>query len=377
MFRCIYTLTDQETSDGEHVLQNFLGARWTSERIVSNDLQRSFGTGIDVDMEQVLQPIRNRLGTKSGRGGEGPTIKRLLTSRGQEINLRPGGAVEMASPVLEEIDLGDGKKHVRIQAASKQHIAWALAQIREKYPNTNIDMQELLQQATVTESYIDDSVAQRLDIGGPELFRGLLKSCFNLLGVIHNEIALMPCFDGVRVYVRDGSGKASDYVRWYGRTECPCWPRLGPADHHIFIASRGASVEGVAQLFGNLVYPFRLTATYAGPDLRCGYIVDPFRESQPAEIRNPEFDVAMVPIFSEQEDDWNEKVEAAHFAGLGRIVELYYARSRQAMILRSIKQVAQAHGGETFTEEMVRDFVEIIVQRLFRQTRNLGPFRKK
>jgi hypothetical protein len=91
MFRCIYSLKEQESSTGEHILQNFLGARWTSDKIVSDDLQRAFG---------------------------------------------------------------------------------------------------------------------------------------------HGKV-FMPCFDGVRDYIKEGIGNTADYIRWYGSTELPNLPRLGPADQHI------------------------------------------------------------------------------------------------------------------------------------------------
>lgn len=38
MNRCIYTKEYFETADGEHILQNFLGARWTSTEISSNEV---------------------------------------------------------------------------------------------------------------------------------------------------------------------------------------------------------------------------------------------------------------------------------------------------------------------------------------------------
>ena len=110
MFRCIYSLTEQDHSDGEHILQNFLGARWTSSEIVSDDLQRAFGKGIDADFEKCLRVVRNLLGTLGGRGGEGPTLKRLATTDQLKVNLLPGGEVQMAAPLLTEVDLHHGQK---------------------------------------------------------------------------------------------------------------------------------------------------------------------------------------------------------------------------------------------------------------------------
>jgi hypothetical protein len=376
MFRCIYSLTEQEHSDGEHILQNFLGARWTSHQIVSDDLQRAFGSGIDVDFEKCLQVIRNLLGTRGGRGGDGPTLKGLATTGEHEVNLLPGGNVQMAAPILKEIDLPNGQKQVLINAATPEQVAWALAQIRAKYPKTEIDEQTLLASAKLTEGYINDPVLHKFEFGGPELFRGLLKACFNLLGAEHPEIALLPCFNGVRDYIRDGSGGAGSYTRWYSSVELPNLPRLGSADQHIFILCRGSSVEGVAQLFGGLVYPFQLTNSYSGPAFTCGYVVDPFRESEPAEMRNPEFDATAVPVFSEQEDEWNEAVSRSLERRIGKIIELHFERHRKAVMKRSLQEVVTSHGGDVITQEIANDFADLLAKRFLRIERDLGPYKK-
>lgn len=68
MNRCIYSLEDFDEAAGEHILQNFLGARWTSKRISSDPVQDLFGRTIDVALEKGLREIRNLLGTRGGRG---------------------------------------------------------------------------------------------------------------------------------------------------------------------------------------------------------------------------------------------------------------------------------------------------------------------
>jgi hypothetical protein len=37
-------------------------------------------------------------------------------------------------------------------------------------------------------------------------------------------------------------------------------------------------------------------------------------------------------------------------------MDLHFERSRQAMMMRSLKEVAQEHGGGEFTEAMAKDF---------------------
>jgi len=51
MHTCIYTRTNFASSTGEHILQNFLGARWTSNSIVCNEAQIKFGKTIDSAFE--------------------------------------------------------------------------------------------------------------------------------------------------------------------------------------------------------------------------------------------------------------------------------------------------------------------------------------
>lgn len=65
---CIYSKAKFDLADGEHILQNFLGARWVSNQIVCNEVQKQFGETIDCDLEKALRPFRNLLGSKGGRG---------------------------------------------------------------------------------------------------------------------------------------------------------------------------------------------------------------------------------------------------------------------------------------------------------------------
>ena len=89
MFRCIYSLAEFPESNGEHILQNFLGARWVSRRLVCNALQSEFGRTIDPALEEGLKQVRNLLGTLGGRGGDGPTLKHLPVTTGEYLDLEP------------------------------------------------------------------------------------------------------------------------------------------------------------------------------------------------------------------------------------------------------------------------------------------------
>jgi len=71
---CIYSKAEFDQASKEHILQNFLGARWTSPTIVCDELQSIFAKDLDKPLEEGLKPIRNLLGTLGGRGDQGPTL---------------------------------------------------------------------------------------------------------------------------------------------------------------------------------------------------------------------------------------------------------------------------------------------------------------
>lgn len=283
----------------------------------------------------------------------------------------------MAEPVLVEVDLPNGQKQMKVTVSNEKQLDWAIAQIKEKYPKTVIDRNVLLASAKLTENYINEPVMHELNLGGPELFRGLLKACFNLFGATLPEIAVLSCFNGIRDYIREGTGGAAAYARWYGSAESPELPKLGEADHHIFIVSRGSSVEGIARLFGALNYPFRLAEAYQGPPLACSYIVDPFREATPAELWQPAFNPEAVPIFTQQRDDWDASVSEATKSAIGKLMELHFDLHRRKMIERTLREVLRNTGEHIITENVVNDFSELAATRAMRIPRNLGPYKPK
>ena len=65
MRKCIYSKEEFEQADGEHILQDSFGARWTSNEISSNSVQKTFGEGIDNTIASQFQKIRTILGFKS------------------------------------------------------------------------------------------------------------------------------------------------------------------------------------------------------------------------------------------------------------------------------------------------------------------------
>ena len=206
-----------------------------------------------------LRPVRNLLGTKGGRGEEAPTIKGLSAASGETVDFESGGKPRLNRPIVivEKNVSGPGHK-VQIKLGHEGQAGWALAELRKKIPGTTITEEEILKMGTPTRGYIQGAVKLDIKIGGQDYIRGALKACFNLLAA--NNVAVFDsCFDHVRRFILESNGKSSDFLRWPERDNKSAFPKLGPIDQFIGIASRGTSVEGIVRLFGGMSHAVRLT----------------------------------------------------------------------------------------------------------------------
>jgi hypothetical protein len=293
---CIYRREPFQDASGEHILQNSMGARWRSSTIVCNEVQTLFAKTIDTALQEGLQEFRLLLGAKGGRRGD-PKAIRVKTTTGKPALLMPGGHAKLASPVVTRSS--EVPDQFRIAIPEKKDAGRVAAQIREHYPD--IDMAALIAELetqveaaleaaakspTLSRPNADERLMLNPQLGGPEFFRGALKSLFNLMGVNNRTLALEPIFDPVRAFILKGDGDFRAHVHW--NVQAPReLPRMGDFDQFIAVYSRGAAVEGFAQFFGAINWTFKLATGCAGPEFCHAYCVDPLRRADPAEDRAP------------------------------------------------------------------------------------------
>lgn len=135
----------------------------------------------------------------------------------------------------------------------------------------------------------------------------------------------------------------------------------------MFIVSRGPSVEGVVQFFGDIVHSFQLSATYMGEPIHCGYVVDPFREAQPAETREPVFQDEAIPVFAQQSPDSNAAVQSAFCDRLSRIMEVFYDRAGRQIVEQTLQDVLGPDIGQPFTPALAAQLVQRLAERIARR----------
>ncbi|HEV2456553.1 MAG TPA: hypothetical protein VGY98_19990 [Verrucomicrobiae bacterium] len=359
---CIYSKKPFVKSSKEHILQNSLGARWSSGQIVCDRLQTEFGRTIDSALEKSISPIRNLLGTTGGRGGAGPTLRSVPVTSGETIDLLPGAQPRLAKPIVEITSADDNTSKAKIQAGNLDQLNWALAMLREQFPNLKIDLEEIKGVVQPTTRQLSGHAALKMTLGGKDPFRAMLKSCFNLLGVNNANAALLTSCDKIRNFIMDGTGKIEDFVRWIPEPGKLVVPKIGQADHFIGIMSIRNGIEGIVQLFGEMRFAVRLSEKYEGPQFRYGYLVNPFRDSEPPESREPKFGISCIPIFSDQSTKNTAAIQRTFTVAVERLGQLYYQRAYNARMQKALKdavaEILVPATGKKFTPELLNSFVQ-------------------
>jgi hypothetical protein len=362
MNRCIYSKCEFDLADGEHIMQNFLGARWVSNKIVCNDIQEKFGKSIDKSLESGFQVIRNLLGTKGGRGGEGPILKNITSSKGNKYHLRPGGMSQIAKPIITSSPLLNGNHSIQIKCASKEQFGWAIALLKKKFPDIDIDLQHLLNNSYSHSSSISEQLYQETNLGGSDFFRGSLKSIFNLLGAENVELAFLSCFDNVRSFINDGNGEWTQFVRWiYNEKEIDL-PKIGEFDHFIAVYSKLNYVYGFSQYFGEVSFIYLLTDSYGGSEFQYGYLVNPFRDTDPSEQRNPAYQIENVPLYSECSNMPDEQIGKLYSKRISSILYKYYDRVDREGISNICDSFLLRHQGELCSAELTGELIQKLSQ---------------
>lgn len=375
MNTCIYTRESFEKSSGEHLLQNFLGARWTSKKIVCNHVQSIFGETIDSALEQSLRSFRNLLGTKGGRRGDAPSLRNITGSQGNQYHIESGGIPRLSKPLIASRALDNGQHEVSIKVADMNQFDWAMAEVRRRFPEAQLDPDAWRSTAQVSNEYLTEQLHIRSGIGGLDYFRAILKAAFNLLGANASDTALHPCFDEARNFILTGSGDIAQHIRWPDSSIPQFELALGKFDHVIYIHSRGNVVEGIVEFFGGIGHLIRLSNQYSGKDFFFGYRVNPLRNSKPPELRNPSVNRELIPTFQRGYEEPDEDARGIFMERLARFFLEHSTFAREIEIARIVDDFYAAHKGKILSTELAAELTNSLS--LFMQSLLVRRLRQK
>lgn len=322
MSTCIYSRREFSKADAEHILQNSFGARFRSTEIVCDDVQSLFGETIDPEIAKPFDAIRMYLGVKSGRGKEPPILKGLKTTTGETVDILPGVIPRLSRPYVNVTEVEPGKKSIHIKLDKEKDLKWALKMLKEVDPHVALDASTLGGSGKRVRDRLNGMVVSDIAIGSIEYRRACVKACFNLLGVIRHSTAMMKAFDGVRHWVLTGDGNMGDYFRFVYEANASYVPNLSEGEHLLYIYVNGNKVDAYIRLFGYLEHSIRLSDVYEGASFTLSYVVNPFRDTTPSEIRNEDISVANPPSFDECTSRIDQRVMATNEKCFSRIMEL-------------------------------------------------------
>jgi hypothetical protein len=207
---CIFcpSTLDRHTKP-EHILQNALGGRKTTSRVICSKCNNRFGGGIDKVLSGQFGPIRHLLQARSGDGGPPPIIKGVR-SGDDIIELREGGRVRLANRPFTITVGPDGQRNLHISGES-------LAQIEAIVPNMAAalrvpegQVRDLLSQTAM--SVIErrpDPILLDIAFGGLKAVRSVAKCCLVLwANLVGNDEVNRANYDEVRGYI---NGENDDF----------------------------------------------------------------------------------------------------------------------------------------------------------------------
>jgi hypothetical protein len=364
MRKCIYSKKEFEQADGEHILQDSFGARWTSHEISSNCVQKKFAEGIDNTVASQFQKIRTILGFKGGRKGDSPDIKNIKGSDGNQYHLKSGGIPHIASPIVQEYQDNEGNDITKISVSKYPQLHFARKEIKDKFPDSTFTIEELRSKAKKESTDVDAEFDINIELGGKDFFRGILKSIFNLLGVKNSYLALTPEFDAVREFILSGSGDVTGYVRWITCSKPFSIPRLGEFDHFICVFSNNQKVDGFAQFYGEIAYSIRLAETYQGDDFCYSYLVNPCRDTDPSEKRDCQFDKNILPHFDSGMKTPNKDVENIYEIRSSNILKKNENRQRTQRIQKITDETLSSQDVETIDDDSLNLLIDKVLDHI-------------
>lgn len=348
---CIYTGTEFGAADAEHILQNSLGARWTSPSIVCDAMQKRFGETIDAALAKQVKVFRNLFDVRTGRCGDAPVLRNLETLGGHRVALEPGGVLHLNQPTVDVWQNADGTWAVKAAMRDVKDLRWVRHLIRQKIPNAKIDTDLDRGLLTTTVEEPSEVVKLQLGLGGPDYHRAAVKSVFNLAAACGVQV-LDASFDDVRRFVADGIDDSANFIRFAAEHSFVPATQFGPIDHFVAVVARGPVVEGFLQYYGGVQHVLRLAQNYRGTAFAFGYLVNPLRVPEPAETRAPVFDPEKVPSFDDHPLELNESTMAWMSSRLRPVLDFHVRRGIERKVTRIVDEVLAPFNGQLITAEM-------------------------
>lgn len=354
---CETPLNDANNSK-EHVIPNAIGGRKAVYNFICRKCNNTTGTNWDNELVTQLQPLCTMLNIRRHRG-ENQAVT-VATIRDEQFLLRPDGSMTIPKIMFSERDLGNARE-VKIQVKSSRDLKKMILGLKRKHPN--LDINEILRQATLEKKYLQEPLSISLKFGGNLSGRSIVKSCLALAYEAGLHI--------------DNCEHAKSYLLSNGE---PCFGYFNETDvvanrpekvffHCIFVCGDPISrqILGYAEYFGYQRIVVCLSSNYDGVPFSCCYAIDPVRGNELNIDVHLEFtseDVAA--IYAYKKVNYDNVREA-----LNSLMEDYMERSTETSIAHAVDDALEfafancgAQPGEKLSEKHVANLSSLVSHRL-------------
>ena len=358
--RCAFCKTplNDDTDSKEHIIPNAIGGRKTVRNFICKQCNSRTGEKWDKALVEQLQPICTMLNIKRRRGDNQPLT--VETIGGEQFVLLPDGSMTIPKTIFSERNLGNATE-INIRARSIQELKKMLPGLKRKYPN--LDIEEVLRQATPKQQYLKEPFHISLESRGDLAGRSIVKSCLALAYQAGLDIG--DC-EHAKKYLLGNGGPCFGY---YNETDVV---RNRPSNvffHCIFVCGDPESklILAYAEYFGCYRVVACLSSSYDGPRFSQCYAIDPLTGKEQYLVIQLDFTPEdITAIYANEKVIWDNTQMALEF-----LLETWKEKDTKASITHAVDDAVEfalancgAQTEEELAEEHVAKITDLLLEKL-------------
>ena len=252
----------------EHIVPAALGGTLTVSGFICQQCNSGAGSSCDAALAKSFEGLTRLL--EISRQKPLPRARVIDTSDGTPIRVLPGNRIEFGHTTQQEISEGT-RTTLRITAASKDELSKSVQKIKDRR-NLDLDVEALVEAATVSSRYIDEPYLIFDASWGPDHYKSLVKSALAL--VYHTGLDPSSAEIALAYLTSDTEERC---IFPYYKKDLITQREAGMPINCVYVKGDAISRELMAyvEIFGMLRAVIRLSEKYDGEYFECHYAFDP------------------------------------------------------------------------------------------------------
>jgi hypothetical protein len=166
---CESKLTESSNSK-EHIIPNSIGGQKKVRGFICKECNNELGQTCDTVLAEQLNYFSLAVGIKRDRGFKPNKNMNIQTEDGTELRLQSSGVMTRKEPFFEKDESGNFRMFARTEKEARD----MLKGVKRKHPEFNLEKE--LNEIKITAFKVDSKVLHRLELGGKEAGRSIVKT---------------------------------------------------------------------------------------------------------------------------------------------------------------------------------------------------------